>query len=174
MTRRKILVLGLSLFLFLNFTGCSAAGEDPQDGVYGPDKATVPGPGSSTSYKTAESGKWSDGWYQGAAGYAKALEEYENTDKAMLVYFSTAWCPYCRKLEKEIFLSPQVRDFLRGQIKVNLNPEVSRRESALSYQYRVMGFPSIYVHAPRQGRTIRLYTGVTPEEFIDLFKQAIQ
>jgi len=57
---------------------------------------------------------------------------------------------------------------------VNINPEASKRENGIAFQYGVTGFPSFYVHPPQPSGTVRLYTGVSPEEFITLFKQVTQ
>lgn len=118
--------------------------------------------------------RWSDGWYAGGEGYAVAFDEYRKTGKPMIVYFNASWCPYCRKFEKEILSSPVVRDFLKDKIMVNINPEASRKENSIAYQYRVTGFPSFYVHPPQSDRVMRLFTGGTPQEFIEQFEQATQ
>jgi thioredoxin-related protein len=119
-------------------------------------------------------GQWFDGWYQGADGYAKAVEEYKRTNQSMVVYVSVGWCPYCRKFEKEVLSSPLVRDFLKDKIKVNINPESGQRENAIAAQYGVRGFPSFFLHPPQPARAVQLYTGVTPEDFIQFFKQALE
>lgn len=117
---------------------------------------------------------WSDGWYLGAEGYAQALDEYEKTNKPMAVYVNVTWCPYCRKFEKEILSSPLVQDFLRDKIKVHIDPEKSKQENTLVFQYGVKGFPSFYVHPPQPSGTVRLFTGVTPEQFIETFKKVLE
>ena len=117
---------------------------------------------------------WSEGWYAGAEGYAKAVEEYEKTDKPMLVYFTVAWCPYCRRLEKGVLSSPRVREFLKNMIKVNINPEASQKENGLAFQYGVWGFPSLYLHMPQTKKTLRLYSAETPDEFIEQFPETVK
>lgn len=119
-------------------------------------------------------GLWSEGWYQNADGYAKALEEYKLTNKPMLVYMSVGWCPYCRKFEKEVLSSPKVREFLKDKIKIVLNPEVGPRENEMAFQYGIRGFPSLFLHPPQPARALRFPTNVTPEEFVELFRQSIQ
>lgn len=137
---------------------------DPTDEV-APQQAPVFAP------KTGSS-KWSDGWYEGGEGYDAASEEYKKTGKPMAIYISVGWCPYCRKFEKEILSSPTVREFLKDKILVNVDPEASQQENALASQYQVTGFPSFYVHAPKSNDVVRLYTGGTPEEFIEQFEEA--
>lgn len=142
-----------------------------------PDDAALPPASESSMISTSEpvSSQWLDGWYNGAEGYAKAVEEYEKTNKPMVVYASVGWCPYCRKFEKNVLSSPMVQKFLQDKIKVNINPEASRQENALAFRYGIMGFPSFFLHLPRPSRkTAQLYTGVTPEEFIQLFEKALK
>ena len=156
----------VSIFLFsflLMDAECYA--EDPQAGA----PVSVV-----TSQPSSGSVKWSDGWYWGAEGYDKAVEEYKQTNRPMVVYINVGWCPYCRKFEKEILSSPLVLDFLKDKIKVSINPETGSREKGIAIQYGIRGFPSVFLHPPQPGRAVRLSTGVTPEEFIELFGQASQ
>jgi len=143
--------------------GCYA--EDPQ--------ASSMSSSVSTSAGVPATGQWSDSWYQGASGYDQAVEEYKQTNKPMVVYMSVGWCPYCRKFEKEILSSPLVRDRLKDMIKVNINPESGSRANAIAFQYGIRGFPSFFLHPPQPAGAVQLYTGVTPEKFVEFFKQVL-
>lgn len=174
MNPQKLMTLFLLSFLLMG-PGCYA--QDPK--VTQVSRAPVASPSASMPVATSvvmpavvsPTGQWSDGWYQGAEGYNKAVEEYKRTNQSMVVYVSVGWCPYCRRFEKEVLSSPQVRDFLKDKIKVNLNPESGRLENGIARQYGVRGFPSFFFHPPQPGHAVQLYTGVTPEEFIEFFKQ---
>jgi len=145
------------VFLFLSAGVFAMASQEPRD----------------AAPHQAQAG-WSDGWYEGADGYIQAVAEYEKTGKAMAVYVNVTWCPYCRKFEKGILSDPQVKTFMKDIIKVRINPETSDREAAITFQYRVMGFPSFFVHPAQQGTTVQLYTGVSPQQFIGLFEKVIK
>lgn len=119
-------------------------------------------------------GKWSDDWYQGAEGYDKAVAEYQQTNKPMLVYMTVGWCPYCRQFEKGVLSSPKVREFLKDKIKVSIDPESGARENELASQYGIRGFPSLFLHPPQPETPLNFPTRVTPEEFIELFQQSVQ
>jgi thiol:disulfide interchange protein len=114
---------------------------------------------------------WSAGWYQGAIGYDHAAEEYKQTNKPMIVYISVGWCPYCRRFEKEVLSSPLVQNVMRDMIKVNINPESGSRENAIAFQYGARGFPSFFLHPPQPAGAVQFSTGVTPERFIEFFRQ---
>ncbi|MEI7750450.1 MAG: thioredoxin family protein [Candidatus Omnitrophota bacterium] len=159
MNSKRAVALFLLLFLLLG-PGCYA--EDPQ-ATLGPSAVSTPA-----------AGQWSEGWYQGASGYEKAIEEYKRTNKPMVVYMTVTWCPYCRKFEKEVLSSPRVQDMLRDKIKVTINPESGSRENAIAFQYGIRGFPSFFLHPPQPASAVQLYTGVSPEQFVDFFRQVLK
>ena len=142
-------------------------------GCYAKDP-TSPEPSVSTPPGAPVTGQWFDGWYEGASGYDQAIEEYKQTNKPMVVYISVGWCPYCRKFEKEVLSSPLVQDMLKDKIKVNINPESGSRANAIAFQYGIRGFPSFFLHPPQPADAVQLYTGVTPEKFVEFFKQVLQ
>ena len=117
-------------------------------------------------------GQWSEGWYKGADGYEKAIQEYRQTQKAVAVYVNVSWCPYCRKFEKGILSSPIVKDFMKDKIKVSIDPESGAREKEIVAQYRIRGFPSFFLHSSKTMQAMQLSTSVSPEEFIKNFEQA--
>jgi len=158
----------VSIFLLSSlFIGPGCYAEDPQDSQTTSAQA-VP------SVVSPVTSRWSDSWYQGAYGYEQAIEEYKRTNKPMVVYMSVPWCPYCRKFEKEVLSSPLVQNMLKDKIKVTLNPESGSRENAIAFQYGIRGFPSFFLHPPQPASAVQLYTGVTPEQFVDFFKQVLK
>lgn len=156
--------MAVFLFFFLMAgQGCYAQDAKTQEPVHPVSSSANPG-----------QVRWSADWYQNADGYAKAVEEYERTNKPLFVYMSVTWCPYCRRFEKEVLSSPEVREFLRDKIKVMINPEFASRENVIARKYGVQGFPSLYLHPPHPGRAVQLYTGVTPEDFIEQVQQVLR
>ena len=156
MRSQRFAAIFLSFFLLAG-QGCYA--QDPQATDPSSNTGSVP---------------WFDGWHQNTAGYADAVEEYQRTNKPMFVYMSVTWCPYCRKFEKGVLSSPKVREFLKDKIKVTINPDSGTRENAIAMKYGIRGYPSLYLHPPQPGRAVQLYTGVTPEDFIEQVQQALR
>jgi tetratricopeptide (TPR) repeat protein len=91
-------------------------------------------------------------WYEGADGHRAALDEQARTRAPMLVYFRVDWCPYCRRVDREVLPAPAVTRFLEGVVKVRINPETSPPDRALAERYGVSGYPSLFVIAAPGGK----------------------
>jgi thiol-disulfide isomerase/thioredoxin len=111
-----------------------------------------------------------EGWLNGAAGYARAVELQKELNVPLVVYFYTDWCPYCRNLDNLYLPTAPVQDYLRGVVKVRINPEHGQAERALAKRYGVNGYPSFLVmrHAamtPVDVQPFRKVSNLTPTEF---------
>lgn len=84
-------------------------------------------------------------WLYGAAGYARAVELQRELKLPLVVYFYTDWCPFCRALDNEYLPSAPVQEFLRGVVKVRLNPEDGPANREIANRYGVRGYPSFFV-----------------------------
>jgi thiol-disulfide isomerase/thioredoxin len=112
-----------------------------------------------------------EAWLHGAAGYARAVELQKQLNIPLVVYFYTDWCPYCRTLDNKYLPAVPVQDYLRGVIKVRINPEHGQAERALSERYGINGYPSFFVMrhlsaAPANVQPFRrVGNNLTPTEF---------
>lgn len=111
-----------------------------------------------------------EAWFHGAAGYAKAVELQRELKLPLVVYFYTDWCGYCRALDNQYLPSAPVQDYLRGVVKVRINPEHGRAELALSKRYGISGYPSFFVMRQPTTRPVKVHpfgkTGnLTPQQF---------
>ncbi|MDX1384737.1 MAG: thioredoxin family protein [Thermoanaerobaculia bacterium] len=96
-------------------------------------------------------------WDDDAVGFFEALRTIEEGDeRAMVVYFYTDWCGYCRQFEKELLGTPAVKSFLSGLVAVRINPENGEQERRIAQYYGVSGYPAFFV----QGRRSRSMTKV--------------
>ena len=116
-------------------------------------------------------------WFEGAAGFQRGVEEAQREGKALVVYFYTDWCPYCRELEGELLGRAGVEDFLKHLVKIRINPEAGPYERAIADRYGVRGYPSFFVQPGITDRPqkIRRTTGdrlKSPEEFVATLRQA--
>jgi len=85
------------------------------------------------------------GWYEGAGGYEQALNEQKSSGKPVMVYFHTAWCGYCKRLDRDVFASEAFSKQYGSLLKVAINPDKSSAEKSLTRQYGVRGFPTVFI-----------------------------
>jgi len=97
-----------------------------------------------------------EAWYEGAAGFEEADQLHRASHKAIIVYFYTDWCPYCKQLDSDLFPSPNVSAFLKSVIKVRINPENGERERGLAERFDVHGYPSVFVESETE-RPTKIY-----------------
>lgn len=126
-------------------------------------------------------GPASESWFSGADGYALADRQRKQAKAVMAVYFYTDWCPYCRRLERNIFQSDEVDRYFRNVVKVRVNPEDGQEESRLARRYGITGYPSFFILPPdsESPRKITPYkkqgTGwvaMGPSDFVKACQQA--
>gem|GEM_PF-5478470 len=91
---------------------------------------------------------YSSGWYVGALGYEKAKEDQAFYRVPVAVYFYTDWCPYCKKLDRDVLSDFQVSAVLDRVAKVRINPESGDAEKILAGGFGVTGYPSFFISAP--------------------------
>ena len=84
-------------------------------------------------------------WLNGAAGYARAIELQRELKVPLIVYFYADWCPYCQRLDSEYLPSAPVQQYLRGVVKVRINPEHGPAEDEIAQRYGVTGYPTFLV-----------------------------
>ncbi len=122
------------------------------------------------------------GWYEGMAGYEKALVDQKKLHKPMLVYFYAPWCPYCKRFDSRILADKKMKAFVQGYPHVKIYPDDKEAELQLMKHYGAEGYPSFYVLMPnhklrsietssRDGGPFRLKT---PNEFMQAILKATE
>lgn len=86
-----------------------------------------------------------DRWLRDAPGYERALQLQRELGIPLVVYFYTDWCPYCRALDSQYLPTPQVQEYLKGVVKVRINPDDGREEREIAKRYGVTGYPTFFV-----------------------------
>jgi thiol:disulfide interchange protein len=89
-------------------------------------------------------------WYLGATGYEGAELERQSAHANMVIYFAKRACEPCRRFERDVLASPEVKAFLGGVVKVRLDPGDGAAERKLAVRFGVSDVPAIAV-VPRQG-----------------------
>jgi len=79
-------------------------------------------------------------------GYASALKRAKAENRLILVDFYTDWCGYCKKLDAEVYPTPQVQRVVNASfIPVRLNAEKEKDGIEQSVHFNVTGFPCILI-----------------------------
>lgn len=118
-----------------------------------------------------------DRWLYDSAGYARALELQREMKVPLVIYFYADWCPYCHQLESQYLPAATVQQYLRGVVKVRINPEHGPAEEEIVRQYGVRGYPTFLVMRnlstlPLNVQPFRKSGNLTPAEFVKACERA--
>ncbi len=106
----------------------------------------------------------------------KAEEQAKETGLPILVLFTgTSWCPYCVKLEKEVFSESAFKTFADQNLvllKLDYGPGGSpsnKRDEKLKTEYAVTGFPTYFLIDAEGKRLSRggYNNGIDPAKFAE-------
>lgn len=110
-----------------------------------------------------------------------AQEEAKKTGLPILAVFTgTSWCPYCVKLEKEVFSKNEFKEFANQNLVLLVydfaagGKSKSAESKKLSQEFGVSGFPTYFlVDADGKRLATNGYmNGITPEKFAQWVKQS--
>ena len=88
-------------------------------------------------------------WEHGASGHSHAFSWAEEEGLPLIVYFHTDWCGWCKKMDSDYLATEQMKAFLEGIPKVEINPDKGAAEKALAEKtYGVTGYPYFVVYLP--------------------------
>ena len=112
---------------------------------------------------------------------ANLQKAIENGKKGMLVYFYQDACPFCKKMEREVFTRPIVHEFMHKYFdvyKVNIKGNkqfvdldgnrVAQKDFAV--QHRARATPALIIFGPGGEEVVRFVTNPTVEEMLALGK----
>jgi len=98
-----------------------------------------------------DSVKWFD-------DFTAAKAEAHKTGKPILANFTGSdWCPWCIKLEKEVFSQQAFQDFASSSVilfiadfprQKELAPAVQKQNDDLQTRYKIRGFPTVLILDP--------------------------
>ena len=111
----------------------------------------------------------------------KAQEQATQTGLPILVLFTgTTWCPYCIKLEKDVFSEKAFQSFSNQNLvllKLDFGPggeSRNKKDKALQKEYGVQGFPTYFL-IDASGKQLAkggFHEGINPQVFADWVKAA--
>jgi uncharacterized protein YyaL (SSP411 family) len=101
----------------------------------------------------------------------RGLEEASRTGRPVLVDVYTDWCGWCRRMDRETYSEPGVRQYLSTHyVTVKLNPESSREARAVANRFRVTGYPTTVFLKPSGDHLVTVPGYVTAPPFLTLLR----
>jgi thioredoxin-related protein len=112
----------------------------------------------------------------------KAQEEAKETGLPILALFTgTSWCPYCVKLEKQVFSESAFKAFANQNLVLLIldygpgGTAKNKKDKELSKEYAVTGFPTYFL-TDADGEKLAqggYQDGINPEKFAEWVNQAV-
>lgn len=110
----------------------------------------------------------------------KANEEAKATGLPILVLFTgTTWCPYCIKLEKEVFAEKEFKEFANQNLVLMMldfpaGGGGSRKDEELQKEFGVKGFPKYFLvnAAGEKLASGGYHSGINPKAFAEWVKKS--
>ncbi len=102
-------------------------------------------------------------WFKGDFEAALAVAAERNT--LVMTEFYTDWCTWCRRMQKDTFSKPEVRQTFRQIVALRVNAEQGGKN--LAKRYGVNAYPTL-VFSDAEGDEIdRIIGYLPPDEFMD-------
>ncbi|HEY3899769.1 MAG TPA: thioredoxin family protein [Chthoniobacter sp.] len=115
--------------------------------------------------------------------YAQAVEKAKGNGKYLLLDFTGSdWCGFCKLLDKEVFTTPQFKDWAKKNVELvevdfphstPLSAEVKAQNKTLAGKYPVHGFPTIVIIEP-DGKVRAQKVGYHPGSGAASYLQALE
>jgi thiol:disulfide interchange protein len=111
----------------------------------------------------------------------KAQEQSKDTGLPILVLFTgTTWCPYCIKLEKDVFSQPEFKSFADQNLVLLLldygpgGTPNNKKDEKLAKDFAVTGFPTYFLTDATGTQLAKggFHDGINPSEFSKWVKAA--
>jgi len=144
--------------------------------VLGCESTPPPSPSAGTaspSQSSAVPGKWAD-HTQGLpflVGYDEGRRASESQNRPAMMFVTTTWCGWCKKLADDDFNDPEIRKLLQQFVCVIVDGDTEQQ--AVRQLDATEGFPTIVFLSPAGDRLGGCLGYKGPREFKDLLQNAL-
>ena len=92
-------------------------------------------------------------------------------DLPVMIYFSTKWCGWCRKLERDVYTVPEVVEMSKKFVNIRIDGDQSKE---LTMRYKVRGYPTI-IFTDSDSEEVARIPGFAPAApFLERMKAALE
>ncbi|MFV0566310.1 MAG: thioredoxin family protein [Flavobacteriaceae bacterium] len=95
--------------------------------------------------------------------FEEALSKAEKEGKLVFVDFYTVWCGPCKKMDKDVFVLPEVGQVYNNAF-VNIKLDAEKEGATVAKTYKVSGFPT-FLYLKPDGAVVFKDTGSMPVEY---------
>jgi len=106
-------------------------------------------------------------WFQ----FEQGMKLSKKYDKPTMIHFTTEWCGWCRRLEKEVYTVPEVIKASRNFVCIRVDG--SKRRQIVNY-YKIRGYPTILFTNSKRKEVHRLPGYVPAERFLAEMERALK
>ena len=113
-------------------------------------------------------------------GWDSGLRDAKQSGRPVLVDVYTEWCGWCKRMDRDVYADPQVRDYLsRHYVTVKLDAEAgdaARYEGkqltsrSLAARFRVSGYPTTIFLRPDGEHLVKVPGYVPADRFLTLLR----
>jgi tetratricopeptide (TPR) repeat protein len=108
--------------------------------------------------------------YSNSIDWKFETTKYESSDKPVLIYFYTVWCPSCNWVEENIFTQQKIVNFTEKFLCLKINAD--KKDSwKLKSKFNVGGYPTIVFTNNNFEETKRIVGIVSYKKFLSILKE---
>lgn len=108
----------------------------------------------------------------GTPAFSDVLAKAKAQSKPVFIDFSTEWCGWCKRLDKDTFSRPEVGEAMTAFVNVHVDAEKGEGVS-LAKKYGVTGFPTLVVVDAAGDEVDRIVGYLKPEPFVKEVKRIL-
>ena len=104
--------------------------------------------------------------------FENSVQKAKTSDRLMLIYFKSQFCPYCAQVEDFVFSDEAVSKKISSFVFLELDIR-SEEGSKLSRKFGVPGTPTLVIYDPKEDKVVSLLFGSRPkDDFVKTLNRA--